>query len=72
VARTSHILAVLSANGVWTRTPAAYALYRHYRDLVRGAMSREEIAASKAAAHGVSISDMLAAEVARARAALIR
>ena len=71
-ARASHILAVLAAHGVWTRTPATFAAYRHYRDLVRGVMSRDEIAATRAAAAGVSIGDALAAEVARARAALVR
>jgi hypothetical protein len=72
VERVSYILAVLSTNGIWTRTPAAYALYRHYRDLVRGRMSRAEVAASRARASDVSIPETLAAEMVRVRAALLR
>ena len=65
--RAAWLLAVLAANGIWTRSPGMYAVYVHYRRVVRARIGDERWRhlRSVADAERPTVRAALAAELAR-------
>lgn len=71
VARAARLLAVQSGpGGGFVRTPSSWALYIHYRTLVRAELERDQISAIKADVAHEDVDEVLAAELDRLRGLL--
>jgi predicted ATPase len=62
-AHRACILLAVERDSLFTRSPATWALYKHYRDLTRAALTREELDLCKAEARTLTVDGALTQEL---------